>query len=164
MASNFEMVVDFNTQFGVLQPGELKPKSDILEKDPATVQRCMKLVREEMAELEKAVIEKDFVETVDALADIIFVAHGMSCGIGVNMDDVFNIVYKSNMSKLCKNEDEAKETVKYYIDNKEKLGYDSPTYRKAPDNINWVVYNESTKKVLKSIYFNPPDLSYLLKN
>ena len=62
-----------------------------------------------------------------------------------------------------KTEEEAKETVKYYVDNKEKLGYDSPAHRKAPDNEHWVVYNQSTKKVLKSINWKPVDLSGVCK-
>ena len=77
---------------------------------------------------------------------------------------IFNLVHENNMSKLCKTEEEAQRSVKYYEENKSKLGYDSPAYRKAPDNVHWVVYNQSTKKILKSIEWKPVDLTYLLKN
>lgn len=159
MATNFEKVVDFNTQFGVLQPGELKPKTDIIEKDPNTVEFCLKLIREEVKELEQAVKDNDFVETVDALGDILYVVYGMGCRIGMDMDKAFNLIHENNMSKLCKTEEEAQRSVKYYEDNKSKLGYDSPAYRMAIDGVHWVVYNQSTKKVLKSIEWKPVDLT-----
>lgn len=157
--SSFEKVVDFNLNFGVLQSPVLTPNPKVFDTDPNLVEFCMKLIREEMKELEQAVKEKDFVETVDALADLIYVINGMSCRIGVSMDAAFDLVHENNMSKLCKTEEEAKESVEYYLQNKDKLGYDSPAYRKAADNVHWVVYNQSTKKVLKSIKWKPVDLT-----
>lgn len=163
MATNFEKVVDFNTQFGVLQSKELKPKPDILISDPQQVEFCLKLIREEMKELEQAVKELDYIEVVDALADITYVVFGMCARIGVNLDDAFNLVHDNNMSKLCKTEDEAMRSVEFYENNKDTLGYDSPAYRKAPDDVHWVVYNKSTKKILKSIEWKPVDLSSCCK-
>src|SRR5205823_15110373 len=49
-----------------------------------------RLIREEIAELCKAVKEKDYIETVDALADIIYVVLGMGARIGINMDAILN--------------------------------------------------------------------------
>ena len=161
MQTDFQMVVEFNVQFGVLESKTLKPKLDIFDKDPKQVEFCMKLIREEMKELEEAVKTKDYVETIDALADIIYVVLGMSSRIGMDMDKAFDLVHENNMSKLCKTEEEAKASVTYYEQNKEKLGYDSPAYRKAPDNVHWVVYNQSTKKILKSINWKPVDLTPL---
>ncbi|QKF94271.1 phosphoribosyl-ATP pyrophosphohydrolase [Fadolivirus algeromassiliense] len=163
MASNFEKVVDFNYQFGVLPSKELNPKPDVIEKDPNLVEFCLKLIREEVKELEHGVKTNDYVETVDALADILYVVYGMGCRIGVDMDKAFSLVHDNNMSKLCKTEEEAQRSVKYYEDNKAKLGYDSPAYRLAPDGVHWVVYNQSTKKVLKSIEWKPVDLTSVCK-
>lgn len=162
MNTNFENVVDFNLNFGVLQTPLLNHRPTIFDEDPKQVEFCLSLIREEMKELEQAVKDKDYVETVDALADILYVVYGMGARIGVNMDQAFEMVHQNNMSKLCKSEEEAIESVKFYTQNKEKLGYDSPSYRKAPDNIHWVVYNQSTKKILKSIKWQPVDLSYVL--
>lgn len=159
----FQKVVDFNVQFGVLNSNNLTPKLDIFDKDPAQVEFCMKLIREEMKELEEAVKDKDYVETIDALADIIYVVLGMSSRVGMDMNTAFNLVHDNNMSKLCLTEEDAIASVEYYNQNKEKLGYDSPAYRKAPDNIHWVVYNQSTKKILKSISWKPVDLKPLCK-
>lgn len=159
--SNFEKVVDFNVQFGVLESTTLKPKLDIFDKDPKQVEFCLKLIREEVKELEEAVKQKDYIEMVDALADIIYVVQGMGARVGIDMDKAFNLVHENNMSKLCKTEEEATASVTYYEQNKEKLGYDSPAYRRAPDNVHWVVYNKSTKKILKSINWKPVDLTTL---
>ena len=40
-------------------------------------------------------------------------------------------------------------------DNVKKTGYDTPAYRLSDDGANWVVYNESTGKILKSIKYKP---------
>jgi predicted HAD superfamily Cof-like phosphohydrolase len=159
--TNFEKVVDFNTQFGVKIHST--PQPNIFDTEPNNVEFAMKLIREEMRELEEAVKNKDFVETVDALADILYVVYGMSTRIGVDMDNVFDVVHQNNMSKLCSTEEDAKASVEYYLANKEKLGYDSPAYRLAEDGKHYVVYNQSTKKVLKSIKWQPVDLSFVMK-
>ena len=162
--TNFEKVVEFNYDFGVLQSKNLTPKPNIFDDDPNQVEFCLKLIREECKELEQAVKEKDYVESIDALADILYVVYGMGCRFGMDMDKAFTLVHDNNMSKLCKTEEEAQRTVQYYEQNKEKLGYDSPAYRKAPDDIHWVVYNQSTKKILKSIEWAPVDLTSVCNN
>ena len=65
----------------------------------------------------------------------------------------FDIVHRSNMSKLCCNEQEAIETVEWYKTNDTR--YDSPTIRKADSGDYWVVYNESTGKILKNYNYIP---------
>lgn len=156
--SNFQKVLDFNTQFGVVQSKTLTPNPTIFDTDPQKVEFCLKLIREEARETEEAVKNKDFVETVDGLVDQLYVIYGMLARIGVDADKAFDLVHENNMSKLCKTEEEAQRSVKYYID-ASALGYDSPCYRKAPDDIHWVVYNSSTNKILKSIEWKPVDLT-----
>jgi NTP pyrophosphatase (non-canonical NTP hydrolase) len=159
----FKKVVDFNVQFGVLKSDELKPNVNIFQTDPKQVDFCMKLILEEMEELVEAVNSNNYVETVDALADLPYVIMGMSARIGMDLDKAFDLVHENNMSKLCKTEAEAQATVEHYEKNKEKLGYDTPAYRIAPDGIHFVVYNKSTNKILKSICWKPVDLSGLCK-
>lgn len=161
-ASNFQKVLDFNTQFGVVQSKILAPNPTIFDTDPQKVEFCLKLIRKEARKTEEAVKNKDFVETADGLVDQLYVIYGMLARIGVDADKAFNLVHENNMSKLCYTEEEAEMTVGYYIDNAWSFGYDSPCYRKAPDNIHWVVYNESTNKILKSIEWKPVDLTPIL--
>lgn len=159
--TDFEKVINFNWNFGVLPSKELKPLLNVLESHPAMIQDCLKLIREEVKELEKAVVDKDFVEVVDALADIIYVVHGMSSRIGVNMDRAFALVHDNNMLKLCHSENEAQARVAEYEALKANGNnlYNSPAYRLAPDGINWVVYNASTRKVLKAVNHPKVDLT-----
>jgi NTP pyrophosphatase (non-canonical NTP hydrolase) len=154
--TNFQKVINFNRQFGVLDSDQLKLKNNIIKDDPKTVEFCLKLIREEVKELEDSVVNNDFVETVDALGDILYVVYGMGARLGVNMDLAFELIHDNNMSKLCKTEQEAINSVNKYKENLEL--YDSPNYRRAPDGIHWVVFNESTKKILKSIDYQPVDL------
>jgi hypothetical protein len=101
---------------------------------------------------------------VDALADILYVVYGMGVSIGMNLDKAFSIVHDSNMSKLCKDETEAQKTVEWYQDQfkQEKLSYDSPGYRKSTCGDYWVVFNESTGKILKSINYHQVDFRELI--
>ena len=144
-------VREFNRTFGV--PVHDSPQHDIFKRDPSLVEYRLKLIREEVAELEKACADHDLVETLDALADTLYVLHGMACSFGLDLDEAFSIVHKSNMSKLCYDEQEAQQTVEYYKSNMDTLGYDSPAYRKSADGCTYVVYNESTMKILKSINY-----------
>lgn len=156
--SNFEKVVEFNHSFGVIPSTTFSPQKSILYSDPRKIEFCLKLIREECKELEQAVVDHDYIEMVDALADILYVVYGMGARVGVDMDKAFDLVHRNNMSKLCASEEEAQRSVQYYLEHPE-LGYESPEYRRAPNDIHWVVFNRSTNKVLKSIEWKPVDLS-----
>merc|ERR1711907_204722 len=100
---------------------------------------------------------KDMVETIDALGDILYVVYGAGGAFGVDLDQAFVLIHKSNMTKLCKTEAEAKETVEWYQKNctgpEGKYPYDTPAYRLSPDGKYYVVFNESTGKILKSVNY-----------
>ena len=118
---------------------------------------CLNKLKEEVDELKEAIDNHDFVEVRDALADILYVVYGMGASYGVNLDEAFDRVHRSNMSKLCSTEQEAKDTVLWYIEQRDagKLPYDSPAYRRGNEAGDyWVVYNENTGKILKNINYN----------
>lgn len=150
---------EFNTTFGVTV--HETPQVDVFDKNPELIAYRLALIKEEVAELEEAVATKDLVETIDALADIIYVVQGMGCSLGLDLDKAFDIVHRSNMSKVCSDEETAKRTVEYYQNNKERLGYDSPDYRKSADGKHFIVYNKSTMKVLKSINYTPAKFQWI---
>ena len=58
------------------------------------------LIEEELIELKDAVNNKDIREVADALTDILYVTYGAGHAFGINLDDCFEEVQKSNMSKL----------------------------------------------------------------
>ena len=157
--TDFQNVTEFNRLFG--NKTYTTPRLDIFETDQKTVSSSLSLITEEYNELVEAIHTKDFKETIDALADLIVVIGGMACRFGINLDRASAIVHHSNMSKLCKDEDEAKVTVQWYKDNETR--YDSPYYELAEDNKHFVVRNKSTNKILKNINYVPANFEELMK-
>jgi|TARA_Y100000310_G_scaffold34433_1_gene32608 predicted HAD superfamily Cof-like phosphohydrolase len=72
--------------------------------DKRTVELRLNLIWEEMSELEDACYkdEKSLIEVADALSDILYVVYGAAHAFGINIDECFNEVHQSNMSKLDK--------------------------------------------------------------
>ena len=50
--------------------------------------------------LKKLYLKKDLKEVADALTDILYVTYGAGHAFGINLDNCFEEVQKSNMSKL----------------------------------------------------------------
>ena len=61
------------------------------------------LIKEELGELIEAINKKDLVEVADALTDILYVTYGAGHAFGINLDECFEEVQNSNMSKLDNN-------------------------------------------------------------
>lgn len=154
MPTNFEKVREFNRVFGL--PRHSSPQKDITKTDPKLTKLRVDLITEECQELIDAVKDNDFVEIVDALADILYVAYGAGDSFGVDLDKAFAEVHNSNMSKLCPDEETAKRTVQWYKENKLDV-YDSPEYRQSEDGKYWIVFNKSSGKILKSIEYKAVD-------
>ena len=58
------------------------------------------LIEEELKEFKEAIFNKDIKEVADALTDILYVTYGAGHAFGINLDDCFSEVQRSNMSKL----------------------------------------------------------------
>jgi predicted HAD superfamily Cof-like phosphohydrolase len=123
--------------------------------------RCklrVSLIAEELDELQEAIEDGDLVEIADALCDIQYVLSGavLEFGLGEKFTTLFNEVQRSNMSKACSTEEEAKATVAYYSTHK-----DTPCYYKKVDG-NYLVFRSSDQKTLKSVNYSPADLKSIL--
>src|SRR5690349_11522319 len=118
------------------------------------------LLAEELKELEVAILEKDIVEIADALCDIQYVLSGaiLEFGLGEKFNQLFNEVQRSNMSKVCKSEEEAQATVEFYL---KKDG--TECYYKEETG-KWLVYRKSDNKTIKSINYSPADLEGIVKS
>ena len=92
--TNFEKVKEFMRTFGQ----EVKDKSEFPNEKIIDLRK--KLIEEEFDELKQAINEKDLVEVADALTDILVVTYGAGVAFGVNLDQCFEEVHRSNMSKL----------------------------------------------------------------
>ena len=251
-----QMVREFNVAFGVKVNPEFY--SRLIVEQPSLANLRYNLIEEEVLELQEALKNNDRKETIDALADILYVGWGAGVSFGIDMDKeyqtylellhtpyettdfvnksnyentkiipnttitkengldklflalqhvkqalnvrtetekeentnhrkqlgkylcrliyhvyrlvevheidinrAFKIVHDSNMSKLCKTEEIAQTTVQWYKDN--NTVYDSPAYRKSDLGEYYVVFNESTGKILKSVDYTPADFSCMLE-
>ena len=68
--------------------------------DEEIVQLRMELIDEEVDELHDAVDGQDMVGVADALTDILYVVYGMGQAMGIDLNQTFEEVHESNMSKL----------------------------------------------------------------
>lgn len=75
--------------------------------------------------------------------------------LNVDIDKCFNEVQRSNMTKTCMKEEDAIESVRIY----KKKGVD--TYYELKGSY-YVIYRTSDKKILKSIYFEDPNLKQFI--
>ena len=124
--------------------------------------RCklrVSLIAEELDELKEAIEANDLVEVADALCDIQYVLSGavLEFGLGEKFKTLFEEVQRSNMSKACDTEEEAKQTAAYY-----KAEKDTDAYYEERDG-KWLVYRKGDNKTLKSINYSPADLKSLLE-
>lgn len=122
--------------------------------------RCklrVSLIAEELKELEEAIDNKDIVEIADALCDIQYVLSGaiLEFGLKDKFNALFEEVQRSNMSKACKNEEEAIATQEHY----RAKGVES--YYKQVDGL-YLVFREGDNKTLKSVNYSPADLKRIL--
>lgn len=91
---------DLVTEFHTVFQAPVKTDGPGWHPDKALMNLRLELIREEWQELQDAYEEQDFVEVVDALADMIYVIYGFANGIGVDLNAVLQEVHRSNMTKL----------------------------------------------------------------
>ena len=94
--TNFEKVGIFMKTFG--QEVKVSPSLSTNQISELRVS----LINEELEELKAAINKKDLLEVADALTDILYVTYGAGHAFGINLDECFEEVQNSNMSKLGK--------------------------------------------------------------
>ena len=77
---------------------EIKKKSSLSSDNINNLR--INLIEEELNEFKNAIKKKDLKEVADALTDILYVTYGAGHAFGINLDNCFEEVQKSNMSKL----------------------------------------------------------------
>ena len=92
--SNFDAVKTFMQTFGQ----EIKIKAKFPKEK--IVKLRYNLIKEELNELQNAIKTKNLKEIADALTDILYVTYGAGHAYGIDLDECFKEVQKSNMSKL----------------------------------------------------------------
>ncbi len=116
------------------------------------------LISEELEELKEAIQAQDIVEIADALCDIQYVLSGaiLEFGLKDKFNALFEEVQRSNMSKACKDEEEAIATQEHY------LAKGVQSYYKKVDG-KFLVFREGDNKTLKSVNYSPADLKSILE-
>ena len=94
--TNFDRVGEFMYTFG--QTVRTKPTLPI--KLPQVSRLRVELIEEELQELRKALEDNDVIEVADALTDLLYVVYGSGHAFGIDLDQCFEEVHSSNMSKL----------------------------------------------------------------
>ena len=92
--TEFDMVKEFHESFGHPAPKE------VTIGDEGLWNFRMMLIQEELLELTEGIKQSDIGEIADALADLVYVVLGSAVSIGLNFNDIFAEVHRSNMSKL----------------------------------------------------------------
>ncbi len=92
--TNFEKVGLFMKTFG--QEVKIKPSLSIDKINNLRIS----LINEELEEFKNAIKNNDLKEAADALTDILYVTYGAGHAFGINLDNCFDEVQQSNMSKL----------------------------------------------------------------
>ena len=92
--TNFEKVGLFMKKF----EQEIKKKPSMSTEKINNLR--INLIEEELNEFKEAINKKNLKEVADALTDILYVTYGAGHAFGINLDNCFQEVQKSNMSKL----------------------------------------------------------------
>ena len=140
----------FNSTFG--KPNSYEPT--IPEKKEW--QFVYDFVLEELEEYKEACENGDIVEVLDALCDIAYVSLGngtMLHGLKNKIWPAYQEVQASNMSKACKTEEEAIETVTIREDQQKE-----PCHYELVGDV-YVVYRTRDRKVMKALNYFRPNLT-----
>jgi len=129
-------------------------------KEIVKIHDILNMIYMEYDKLEKCCVENNK-EWINALHNIIIYVYDLQKELKYDSDKIFTIVHDSNMSKLCKSEIEAIQTVEKYQQeyNSGKSPYDSVYYYKLADSDLYVIKNKSSGKALKSINYTKVKLN-----
>lgn len=151
--SNFQKVVKLNKL-----SDEFKPKWNIFTTDSELLKSKLDTINLNVQELKKAIDNDNFTDVTECLCKILYVTYDAATAFGLDLDTLFSEVHDCNMTKVCKDEKEAHETVEWYKQNEKK--YEDPQYKQKGKY--YVVFDNKTSKVLKCIKWRQPDLKKLM--
>jgi predicted HAD superfamily Cof-like phosphohydrolase len=123
----------------------------------------VKLIGEELKELDTAMRGGDEAGVLDALCDLQYVLSGtiLECGMQELFSSAFAEVHRSNMSKACQDVETAEATIGHYGSEAHPERCEA-YYKKDPKTNMYLVYRASDDKTLKSINYSKADLRQFL--
>lgn len=120
-----------------------------------TVQQ-LKNITNQIISLNNNILLDDIIVRYNLCLDyLIFYVVELANKLGFKIFRLFELVHESNMSKVCDNFQLAIKSVEYYKTVEKR--YSSPDFREIIYNEKkyWVIYDNETKKILKSIEYKP---------
>lgn len=117
----------------------------------------IKLIKEELQELEDAYASGNLREVVDALGDLDVVLNGYMVRTGVHGPELAKRVFESNMSKVCKTEEDAVRGCQSY-----SIKGIQTYYKESGDGQGWIIYRSEDGKFLKGPDFKVPNIDDML--
>lgn len=135
-----------------------KPESDV-PVIPKNYQFILDTIQEEKDELAAAFATKNIVEVADALADLLyFVGNGiLATGLTDRFRRIWDEVQASNMSKVCRSEEEARASV-IYMEKLKGVPYYYKQWEDREGKPYWIVYRKSDDKAGKCLNWFEPNL------
>lgn len=127
-----------------------------------SIEQYIDQMKMEITNLEMAMANLSLSSTGNILRTMLQITY--HCGysiLHVDLSKAFEIIHQSNMTKICSTEYQAMETIHWYQVH-EPVRYKQPVYRKSEHPPRWIVYDQTTGKVLKNIHYQPPDLKPVL--
>ena len=121
---------------------------------------AFRLIREELDETYKALSEKNVTETFDGIGDIIVTLWQLFSVIGLNTEqltEIVRIVTESNMSKACETQDEVEKTIASY-----KLSFDDVIVDDEDETFMLIFRKDG--KLLKNYYYKTPDFKPFIES
>ena len=110
---------------------------------PVVVKLALSLIREQMHQLETVVRHRQLDQLLTKLLLMVQAIHLAAANLGIDMKLGFRLVHQHNLSKLCRTEAEAQQSVEHY---RQSARYQAPHYRLAPNGSDWVVYDQITHR------------------
>ena len=153
---------DKNVKYWLEQAGHEKRKEGI-DLRSRKIKLAIALIEEEVSELKGAVHMNDPIEVLDAIVDIKWVINNLIHFSGLtkeNIDKAEAEILKSNLSKFCKTEIEALDTVQAYKDgiHPDKRGKSIETYYTKEGDF-FIVKRKFDNKIMKSMLYKPAQLT-----
>ena len=150
--NSLNQVAEFHTTF----KHPIVPTPQIPAKERCQLR--IALLTEELKELQQAVDDDNLVEIADALCDLQYVLSGavLEFGLADKFKELFTEVHRSNMSKACKNIEEAEKTIAHYANTA-----GTSSHHQEADGL-FLIYRTADNKALKSINYSPANLGSIL--
>lgn len=129
--------------------------STVLELESIAIENSIQMLQSLVNGLKTSATNHDFDGFLHVLQSLQHECYRIANTLGFNVDQCFNIVQSSNMSKVCTSESDARVSVDWYVHNDDR--YAEPAYRESSKKGYWIIFNNATSKILKSRNFVEPE-------